>query len=105
MNAVVDENRMHLVGDGGDETSQEVGGHPGGCLFVDFDEGELGRTANSHEKMELSLFGAAFGDVDVKNADRGFELARGRFVAVRLRQSPNSMASCSDAGTRALDAE
>ena len=87
MGSVVGQHRVHLVGHGGDEAAQEVGGSAARDLFVQFDKGELGGAVDRHQQVELALRGAHFGDVDVKLADRvGLELALGRGLAFDLRQ-------------------
>ena len=79
---------MDLVGHGGDEVAQEVGGGTARDLLVQFDEGELGRAVDRHEQVELALGGADFGDVDVEVADRvGLEL-------VLDEASPSTCGSC-----------
>ena len=87
VSAVIGEHRVHPVGHGGDEMAQEVGGGAARDLLVQFDNGELGCPVDRHQQVKLALFGAHFGDVDVKVADRvGFELALGRSLAFDVRQ-------------------
>ena len=66
MDAVVGEHRVHLVRYGCDEMAQEVRGDPGGCLFVQLDESELGGAIDGYQQVEAPFFGADLGDVDVK---------------------------------------
>jgi len=88
VDAVVGENGMDLVGDCGDEMLKEVGSDSGGRLLMQFDKGELRCSIDGDEEMQLALFGAHFGDVDVEVADRiGFELALDAFAIFHVRQS------------------
>jgi len=78
---------VHLVGHGGDEAAQEVGGSAARDLFVRFDEGELGGAVDRDEQIELALLGAALGEIDVEVADGvGLELAPVRLVAFDSRK-------------------
>ena len=43
--------------------TQEVARDAGSGFLVQLDEGELGRAVDSHEEVELALFGPDFGDV------------------------------------------
>ena len=90
--AVVGEDRVDLVGNRCDETTQEVGGGAARDLLVQLDEGELGRSVDGDQKIELSLRCPDFGDVDVEVADRGgFELPLGGSLALDARQLRNPM--------------
>jgi hypothetical protein len=82
------QDRMDLVGNGGDQRDQEGGGRqPVGALHQ-LDESELARAVDSHEEIEFAFGGLHFGDVDVKEADRiGLELLLRRLVAFDVRQA------------------
>ena len=105
--SVVGEDRVDLVGDGGDEAAQEVSGGPARDLFVQFDEGELRGPIDCNDEIELALSGSNLGDVDMEIADRiDLELALGRGFAFDLGQPRDPcIAAGSDAGTSASDAE
>ena len=69
---------MDLVGDGGDQAAQEVACGAARHLLVHFDEGELRRSVDGDDEVELALRRSNFGDVDMKIADRiGLEFAFG----------------------------
>src|SRR5437588_8379824 len=77
---------MYLVGDSPDQRGQEVdrGLHVGGR--VQLGEGKLRRSVDRHEQIEVALFGADLGDVEVEVADRvAFEGLSGGRVASYLR--------------------
>ena len=83
--SVVGEDGMDLVRDGGDQAAQEVSGGAARHLLVQLDEGELRRSVDGDEEVELALRGSNLGDVDMKIADRiGLEFAFG----ARLRLRP-----------------
>jgi hypothetical protein len=76
--SVVGEDRVDLVGDGGDQAAQEVSRGLSGHFFMHLDEGELRGSVDGDEKIQFSLSGSNFGDVDMKLADRiGLEFAFG----------------------------
>ena len=95
---------MDLVGDGGDQATQEISGGPPRDLLVQFDEGELRRPIDRDDEIELALSGSDLGEVDMEIADRiGLELVFGeaspstcgsREIPWRLRQR------CSDERVR-----
>ena len=70
MGPVVGEDRVDLVGDGGDQVAQEVSGSLARDLLMQFDEGELRRSVDGDEEVELALRGSNLGEVDMKLADR-----------------------------------
>ena len=91
--SVVGQHRVDLVGDGGDQAAQEVCRGAARDLLVQFDEGELGRSVDRDEQVELALRRSDFGDVDMEVADRiGLEFAFGRGFAFDLRQSGDAVA-------------
>src|SRR6202453_4586966 len=105
--SVVGEDGMDLVGDGGDQAAQEVSGSLARPLLVHLDEGELRRSVDGDDEVELALRGSNLGDVDMEIADRiGLEFAFGGGFAFDLRQPGDPMAlqtpvkatSASDAG-------
>ena len=76
-----------------DQPEQEVSGNGGGGFLMQLDEGELRGAVDGHEHMQLALFGAHLGDVDVEVADRvGFELLPRRLVALDIRQAADAVA-------------
>ena len=91
--SVVGEDRVDLVGDGGDQAAQEVSRGATRHLLVQLDEGELRRSVDGDEQVELALRSSNFGDVDMKIADRiGLEFAFGRGFAFDLRQPRDPVA-------------
>ena len=91
--SVVGEDRVDLVGDGGDQAAQEVPGGAARHLLVQLDEGELRRSVDGDDEVQLALRSSNFGDVDMKIADRiGLEFAFGGGFAFDLRQPGDSMA-------------
>ena len=55
--AVVDQHRMNLVQDSGDEAPEEVGDRPTNHLLVHLGEGELGCAIDRDQQVEVALFG------------------------------------------------
>ena len=93
MGSVVGEDGVDLVGDGGDQASQEVSRGATRHLLVHLDEGELRRPIDGDDEVEFALRGSNFGDVDMKIADRiGLEFALGRSFAFDLRQPGDPVA-------------
>ena len=92
LDAVVGQYRVDFVRDGFDERGEE--GRSGDAIgFLDkLNEGELRRAVDGDEKVELSLGGLHFGDVDVEEADGiGFEPLLRRLVAFDVDKPPDSM--------------
>ena len=84
---------MDLIRDGGDQAAQEVPRGATRHLLVDLDEGELRRSVDGNDEVELALRGSNLGDVDMKIADRiGLEFAFGRGFAFDLRQPGDAVA-------------
>lgn len=93
LDAIVGEHSVDPVGDGRDQAQQEVSGDGSGGLLMQFDEGELRGAVNGDEHVQLALFGAHLGDVDVEIADRiGLELLLRRPVAFDVRQAADAVA-------------
>src|ERR1700729_3226148 len=91
--SVVGEDRVDLVGDGGDRAAQEVSRGATRHLLVQLDEGELRRSVDGDDEVEFALRSSNFGEVDMKIADWiGLEFAFGRGYAFDLRQPRYSMA-------------
>lgn len=87
MDAVVSENGMDLARHRLDEMQKEVGRDSGRRLLMQLDVGELRRSIDGNEEMQLALFGAHFGNVDVEVADRvGLELTLGALAILDVRQ-------------------
>ena len=59
--SVVGEDRVDFIGDGGDQATQEISGGPPRDLLVQFDEGELRRSIDCDDEVELALRGSDFG--------------------------------------------
>ena len=90
--SVVSEDRVDLVGDGGDQAAQEVPGGAARHLLMQLDKGELRRPIDGDDEVELALRGSNLGDVDMEIADRiGLEFAFGGGFAFDLRQPGDSM--------------
>lgn len=88
VDAVVGEYGVDFVRYGMDQRLKEVGCHALRGLFMHLDEGELRGTIDGHQQVELALFCAHFGDVDVEVADRiGLELLAPRAVALHVWQT------------------
>src|SRR5690606_9977178 len=74
---------MDLVGTGRDQAEQELSGDGGGGFLMQLHEGEFRCTGHGHEHVQLALFGANLGDVDVEIADRvGLELLLRRPISL-----------------------
>ena len=87
MGSVVGEDGVDLVSVGGDQAAQEVPRGATRHLLVHLDEGELRRSVDGDEQVELALRSSNLGDVDMKVADRiGLEFAFGGGFAFDLRQ-------------------
>jgi hypothetical protein len=85
--SVVGEDDMDLVGDGGGQAAQEVPRGAPRHLLVHRDEGELRRSVDGEDEVELALRRSNLGDVDRKLADWiGLEFAFGGGFAFDLRQ-------------------
>jgi hypothetical protein len=61
---------VDLVGDGGDQATQEVARRAARRLLMQFNEGELRRSVDSDDEVEFAFCGSDFSDVDMKIADR-----------------------------------
>ena len=87
------EDGMDPVRDGGDQAAQEVPRGATRHLLVHLDEGELRRSVDGDEQVELALRSSNLGDVDMKIADRiGLEFAFGGGFAFDLRQPGDPVA-------------
>ena len=60
---------MDLVRDGGDQAAQEVPRGAARHLLVQLDEGELRRSVDGDDEVELALRSSNLGNVDMKIAD------------------------------------
>jgi hypothetical protein len=91
--SVVGEDGMDLVRDSGDQAAQEVPRGAARHLLMQLDEGELRRSVDGDEQVELALRGSNLGDVDMKIADRiGLEFAFGRGFTFDLGQPGDPVA-------------
>ena len=99
VNAMVSQDRVHLLRHGLDQRAQEVAGNPGGHLLVQLHERELVGAVNPNQRIEPFLLSEHFGNVDMtrraasaKVADgMGLELLLGRLVAGHLGQAADAM--------------
>ena len=93
LDAVVGQDGVDLVGNGGDQSDEEGRGrHPVGAVDP-LHEGELAGPVDGDEQMELALRRLKLGDVDVEEADRiGLELLLRLPVALDRRQPADAMA-------------
>ena len=93
LDAVIRKDGVQPVWDGFDQSFQKRhGGRPVG-LVVQLGKSELRRAIDRYEQVELSLFGAHLGDVDMKEADRiGLELLLRPLVALDVRKARDVMA-------------
>ena len=92
VSSVVGEDRVDLVGDGGDQATQEVPSGPARHLLMQFNEGELRGPIDRDDKIELALSGSNLGDIDMEIADRvRLEFALGGGFAFDLRQPRDSV--------------
>jgi hypothetical protein len=91
--SIVGEDGRDLVRDGGDQAAQEVSRGAARHLLVHLDEGELRRSVDGDEQVELALRSSNLGEVDMKLADRiGLEFAFGGGFAFDLRQPRDPVA-------------
>ena len=67
--SIVGEDRVDLVGDGGEQATQEVPGGPARHLLMQLDESELRGPVDCDDEIELALGGSNLGDVDMEIAD------------------------------------
>jgi hypothetical protein len=101
---------VDLVGNGGDQAAQEVPCGEARHLLMQLDKGELRRSVDGDDEVELALRSSNLGDVDMEIADRiGLEFASGGGFAFDLRQPGDPIAlqtpvkSASDAGWWAVE--
>jgi hypothetical protein len=93
VDAVVSENRVHLVGHGFDQVVQKVARHARCDLLMQLNKGELRCAVDGHEEIEAALLSPDLGDVDVEVADWvRLELAPARLLALRLGQPRDAVA-------------
>lgn len=69
LDAVVGQDGVDAIGDGGDQSFQKGSGGPHIGTFDQLHKGELGSTIDGHEEIEFSFGGAHFGQIDVEVAD------------------------------------
>lgn len=93
MRAVVGQHGMDAVWNRSGEGAQEVTSNATCRFLVQLDECEFRRPVDRHEEIEAPHFGADFGDVDMKIADRiSLELRALRLVAFGVGQAADPMA-------------
>ena len=86
LDAVVRQDRVDAVGHGVEEQLQELPSGLSVCLLNQLRHGELARSVNGDEEIELALGRPELGDIDVEEADRiPFEPLLPRLVAVYVR--------------------
>jgi hypothetical protein len=76
---------MDLVRDGGDQAAQEVPRGAARHLLAHLDKGELRRSVDGDDEVELALRSSNLGDVDMKVADR---------IGLNLRLAEASPSTC-----------
>ena len=92
MGSIIGQDGVDLVGDRRRQTAQEIGCDAPAGARMELDEGELRGAVNRYKKVELSFFVANLSDVYMKIADRiGLELSRRGLLAVRVRQSTDTV--------------
>ena len=64
--SIVGEDGVDLIRDSGDQAAQEVPGGAARHLLMQFDEGELRRSVDGDDEVELALRGSNLGEVDMK---------------------------------------
>ena len=93
LNAVISKYGMDLVGDNRDQSLQESGCRFSVGLHMELSESKLRSAVNRNKQVELTLFGANFGDVNVEVTDR---VVLERFltpcIAFNLRQPADVVA-------------
>jgi len=93
LDAIVGEHGVDFVGDGFDQSLEEVCRDPAIGLLVQFGVDEFGCSIDGNEQVELAFLGSYLGNVDVEVADGiGLELLLRGLVALRLRQAADPMA-------------
>lgn len=70
LDAVVGQHGVDLERHGFSDGAQEVSGDPARGFLVQLHEGKLAGAVDGDEQVQLALFGADFGNVDVHEADR-----------------------------------
>jgi hypothetical protein len=91
--SIVGQHGVDRVGHGGSEVAKEVACDAPGRLLVKLDKGELGRSVDGDEEVELALLGPDLGDVDVEEADRvALEPGALRLVTVGVGQPADAVA-------------
>jgi hypothetical protein len=89
--SVVGEDGVDLVTDGGYQAAQEVSRGTMSHLLMQLDEGELRRSVDGDEQVELALRSSNLGDVDI-DMKLGLEFAFGGGFAFDLRQPGDLLA-------------
>jgi hypothetical protein len=92
LDAVVRQDGVDLIGNGGDELVEKLSRRDGGRLRLQPGEGVLRGPVHGHEEVELALLGADLGDVDVEVAERvALEGLLGGLVAKGLGQPADAV--------------
>jgi len=92
LDAIVGQDGVDLVRNGGNHALQEGCGHCSVRLLMQFGIGELGSAVDSDEQVQLALLHLNFCDVNVEVADRiDPELLLHRLAAFDLRQTADSV--------------
>lgn len=72
LNTVVGEHRVDPVGKGLDKVAQEVCGNGLRLTLMEFHIGQFRGSVDGHEQIQLSFFGAHFGNINMNIANRIF---------------------------------
>ena len=92
LNAVISEHGGNLVGDGGHQVAEELGGDHVVGLFVPLGIGKFARTVNGDKQVELAFFRADRRDVDMDVAQGiGLELLLRRCITFHRRQAVDAV--------------
>ena len=91
--SVVGKDRVDLVRDGLDQSTQEVCGVAPRDRLAEFDEGKLRGPVDRDEEVEFALRGSNLGNIDMELSDRvSLELSLRRGFPFNLGQPRDSMA-------------
>jgi hypothetical protein len=90
--AVIGEHGVELVGDGGHQVAEELGGDHVVGFFVQLGIGKFTRPVNGDQQVELAFFRADLRDVDMDVAQGiGLELFLRRFLAFPIRHAVDAV--------------
>jgi len=93
VSSVVSKDRVDVVRDGLDQSTQEVCGVAPRDRLAEFDEGKLRGPVDRDEEVEFAFGGSNLGNIDMEVSDRiGLELSLRRGFPFNLGQPRDSMA-------------